>query len=221
MFVSEIGTEEPQVIAFIAQVVVNHVKDHGQADCVRGIDQTLEAVGTAIVRLHRVRRDAVITPITCAGGSCDRHDFNHGDAKLFQIRKFADGCVERAFRRKRANVEFVNHVVAQRQSAPGGVSPGEFFRIDNFGWAVDAFRQQSRHGIRHRLILINDVKVFVARAGKGLEREIAVGKLHRPIVRTLLVDQAQGDRLCRGRPDAEVAAIAGQIGAERGGGGFA
>ena len=119
MFVGEVGTKEPQIIAFIAKMVVNHIKHHGQADCMRGIDQPLETFRAAITGLHCVGRYTVITPVARAGKSCDRHDLNHGDAKFFQVRQLGDSRVECAFRRERADVEFVNHVVAQRKAAPG------------------------------------------------------------------------------------------------------
>ncbi len=144
MLGGEVRAEEAQIIAFIAKMVVDHVQHHAQADCMRGIHQTLEPVRTAITGLHGVRRNAVIAPVTRARESCNRHDLNHGDAEFFEIRQSGDSCVERAFRRERANVEFVNYVVAQRQAAPmSAVGPGKPFRIDNFCWAVHAFRQQA------------------------------------------------------------------------------
>src|SRR6185437_14235305 len=100
MLVSKIRTKEPQVISFIAKMVVNHVKNYSEANCMRCVYQPLKTFRAAITGLHCVRRNAVITPVARSGKGGDRHDFNHGDAKLFQIRKFGDGRVERAFRRE-------------------------------------------------------------------------------------------------------------------------
>ena len=112
-------------------------------------------------------------------------------------------------------------VVAQSQAAPRSVSPCESFGIDNFSGSVNAFRQEPRNRIRHWLVLVDDVKVSIARKGKGLKSEITVRRLHGPVARTMLVYQAQGDGFCRRRPDAKITAIAGKVGAERGSHGVA
>ena len=86
---------------------------------------------------------------------------------------------------------------------------------------MNAFRQEPRNGIRHRLVLVDDVKILVAGAGKGLESEIIVRRLHGPVARSVFIEQAQGDGFCRRRPDAKITAIAGEVGAERGSHGVA
>ena len=221
MFVGEVRAEEPQIISFIAKMVVNHVKHYSQADCMRGIDQSLETFRSAITCLHCVGRDAIITPVARAGKSRDGHDFNYGDAKFLQVRQLGNGGIERSFRRKRANMEFVDYVVAQWKAAPGGVSPRKAFWIDDLSWAVNTFRQQPRYGIRNRFVLVDDVKIFVARTGKCLKSEEAIRGLHWPAVSALIVDQTERHALGRRRPDTEVAAIAGEIGAESFGRGVA
>src|SRR5262249_45212842 len=50
----EIGTEKAEIISFIAEVVVDHVKDDAQAGLMRGVDQALEPIGAAIAGLHSV-----------------------------------------------------------------------------------------------------------------------------------------------------------------------
>ncbi len=61
--VGEIGPEVARVIPLGAQVVVNHVQDHGQSAAMGGVDQALQRPGPAIAVLHGIRKDGVVTPV--------------------------------------------------------------------------------------------------------------------------------------------------------------
>ena len=77
--------EEPlgvlaQVIAVGAEVVVDHIEDHGQTVAVGTVDQLLELLGSAVGSVGRIGQHAVIAPIAFAGKLRQRHQFNRGDA---------------------------------------------------------------------------------------------------------------------------------------------
>src|SRR5437660_562488 len=59
----KIWSEQVKVIAFIAEVVINHVEQHPETLGMRGIHQTPQSLRAAIAGLHRVRRYAVISPV--------------------------------------------------------------------------------------------------------------------------------------------------------------
>src|SRR6267142_5822745 len=57
--VGEIGTETVQVVSSGSQVVVNNVKNNGQAARMAGVNQTLEIVRLTVSIMRRIKVDAV------------------------------------------------------------------------------------------------------------------------------------------------------------------
>ena len=84
----------------------------------RGIHQPLKTVRAAITGLHRVRRNAVITPVARAGKSSNWHDFNRGNANIMEIWKPGNNAFERSFGCECCGVELVNYEVLERDARP-------------------------------------------------------------------------------------------------------
>ena len=61
--VGEIGAEIPEVVSFRAEMVVDHVQDHGQSLLVAGVDQPLQTLGAAVGVLDGKGIDAVVAPV--------------------------------------------------------------------------------------------------------------------------------------------------------------
>ena len=139
----EVRTEVAQVIAFRAEMVVNHIENHRQPAAMRGIDESFECLGATVAGLHGVGRHAVISPIAHARESRHRHHLDHRNPQLLQVFEPGNGAVERAFRRKSPNMQFVNDVIAERKPAPSFVAPVECRRINDLGRAVHTFGQKA------------------------------------------------------------------------------
>ncbi len=109
-----------------AHVVVDDIEDHSQPRRVGGGDEAGEALGTAIGGMGRRGVDTVVTPAVVAGEGGDRHDLDRRDAKLAELAQPRDGPLERARGGKRADVELVDHEIAQGDAgeAVGGVAQG-------------------------------------------------------------------------------------------------
>ena len=114
MSVGETGSKFGKIISFGAEVVVDHVQHDRESVLVAGIDQLLQAGGTAIGRLRRVEAGAVVSPISISRDLRDRHDFNRGDAEIAKIGESRNDAFECPFRGKRAGVEFVDDEIFER-----------------------------------------------------------------------------------------------------------
>ena len=62
MAIGEIRREAPEIISRRPEMVINNVKDHGQAARVAGIHQVFEIIGRPIGVMRRIKIDPVITP---------------------------------------------------------------------------------------------------------------------------------------------------------------
>ncbi len=86
---SEIVAVLAQIIVDVAEVVVDHVENHAQADRVRLIDEPAKIVRLPIQPRGREHAHAVVTPTEAAGKIGHRQHFNRGDADPLQLRQFA------------------------------------------------------------------------------------------------------------------------------------
>ena len=74
-----------QIIAVRAEVVVDDVEKHHQAEAVRGVDQRSSVLRAAVRGVGRVRQHAVIAPVARAGKIVERHQFDGGHAELREL----------------------------------------------------------------------------------------------------------------------------------------
>ena len=77
----EIRAVSRQVVAFRAQVVVNHVQDHGQAPLMAGVDQPFETFGPPVTVLHRERINPVVAPVAPSRKLGHRHQLQGCEAQ--------------------------------------------------------------------------------------------------------------------------------------------
>ena len=125
MGIGEAGRELGKIVAFRTEVVVDHVHHDGEPLLMAGVDKFLQAVGTAVGRLRRVKAGAVVSPVSISGKFCDRHDFNRGNAEIAKIREAGNDAFKRALGRERAGVEFVDDEIFERYAAPALIRPDE------------------------------------------------------------------------------------------------
>ena len=80
VLVGEVGRSEwLQVVSVRPQVVVNHIKDHPDADCVGDVDEMAEVVRRAVQSGRREQVDAIVPPAECTGELGHGHHFQAGD----------------------------------------------------------------------------------------------------------------------------------------------
>ena len=128
-------------------MVVDDVEDDREAQRMRAVDEALERVVIAVHVIGREQLHAVVAPVPAARALRHRHDFEHRDAELAQVRELFDRGVERAGRRERADVHLVDHLAVQPRAAPLRVAPFEGAGIDDQRRAVHALRLKARAGI--------------------------------------------------------------------------
>ena len=168
---------------------------------VRGIDQRLQLVRRAVGGIGRIRQHAVIAPVALTREIVDRHQFDRGDAECRQPRKLPRHTAEAA---EDSGMEFVQHGLAPRPSAPGGVAPRVAARIDHDAWIVHVVRLRPRRGIRAPAFRPPDDSDTAFRPGtaRSLSNhpsgERVIGRIGPPSTR-----HAHG--LLRGRPQAKLA----------------
>ena len=83
----ELRCEFAEVVAVGAEMIVDHVQDHAQAERMRAIDEAAKVVGRSIDMRGREPLDAVITPAESARKFGHRHHFQNGDAGFGQMRQ--------------------------------------------------------------------------------------------------------------------------------------
>ena len=81
----EVGAELAGVVAHRAEVVVDNVDEDCDASLMAGVDEALQAVGTAVRLVHGEELDAVVAPAELARKRCDRHQLNVRDAELREV----------------------------------------------------------------------------------------------------------------------------------------
>ena len=84
-----------EVVAIGAEMIVDHVQDHAQAERVRSIDEAPKVVGRSIDMRGREPLDAIVAPAEPAGKFGDRHHFQNRDAGFGQMRQLGQGAATR------------------------------------------------------------------------------------------------------------------------------
>src|SRR5262252_2112405 len=121
----KIRAKTAQIISFGAKVVVYYIQHHGQTTLMTGINQPFEPLWPAIRGLRGKRIDAVVAPVTATRELRDRHDFNRADPNVLEFVQVWDDGIERSFRGKRADVEFIEKVRLQGDARPVLILPGK------------------------------------------------------------------------------------------------
>ncbi len=159
----EIGAELGEVVTRRSEVVVHHVDHDAESVVVARVDETLEAVGTAVRVVRCEQVDSVVTPSAVAGEFDDGEQLDRVDAERHQVIEALDHRVERAARSERAHVQLVQHRTAQRHAAPRVVAPRERVVVDHLRQRVDSLRLVRGPGIGARGAAVDGEAVALAR----------------------------------------------------------
>ena len=121
----ELRRDRSQKGAFRSKVVVDHVEKHHQsAGMGGGIDQRLQLLRPAVGGIRRIEEHTVISPVPPTREVADRHDFDRGDAKLNQMVELGEGSPEGPFRRKGADMHFIEDSLFPGTAPPFEIRPG-------------------------------------------------------------------------------------------------
>ncbi len=161
------GTEARQVIAVGAEVVVDDVQQHGQAEAVGRVHQPAQIVGRAVAARRREGRDPVIAPVAVAGKIGHGHQLDGRHPERAQGAETLTRRREGAGRGEGADVQLVDDEVSQRPAGPVRVGPSIRGRCDHHRRTVDAIGLPARGRIRERPVAIQPVAVTRARRDVG------------------------------------------------------
>src|ERR1051326_7564237 len=162
-----------EIAAVGAEVVVDDVEEHAEAESVRGVDEGAEIVGRAVEPRRRPEVDAVVAPTEAAGEVVDGHDFEQRHAGVFQQRQFLDGRAECALSSERADVHFVDDGIAYVDT----LVPPRIRRIDDHRRPMRPLGLKARCGVGKGVAA--ETK-FVERAG-ARSRALRRRRRRRPI----------------------------------------
>src|SRR5262249_46273361 len=121
-------------------MVVNHVENYADVERVSPIDKRTHVVWRAVQLRRGEPMHAVVSPAKLARKRGHRHYLNERDADLAQVRKLFDRRSPSAFRRKRANMQFINYLPWHLHALPALIAPRKFPMIDHLRWPVNAQR---------------------------------------------------------------------------------
>jgi len=158
----EVGAKGREVISVRPEVVINHIKDHGHAMVVTGIDEPFETRGPSVRILHGERIDTVIAPVSIPGELGHWHELDRGDSKLLESREVGNNRVKGACGGERPNVKLVYDEVFERKAKPTTVRPFEL-RLCHLRWAMNPLRLKMRGRIWTLLIVLQTIEVEAAR----------------------------------------------------------
>ena len=168
-----LGEERPEGLerlhAARADVVVDDVEDDAQARAVGGVDEARQAVRAAVGRVRGREVDAVVAPAVVAGELGDRHELDVGDAQLGQRRQPRRGGLEGPLGGEGADVQLVEHGVAQRRGAEAAVGPRERARVDHARGPAQPVGLPARGGVGEALAVEHE-PVVVAGAARAPAR---------------------------------------------------
>ncbi len=160
----EVGAEQGEVVPARAEVVVDHVEDHGQIAGVAGVDEALQAVRAAVRLVHGVPGDAVVAPVPDPVHPVHRQDLDMRDAEVDEVVQPLDRGVERAVRSEGADVQLVEHRAGQVAPRPVGVLPPVVQVVVEPRHPVDPVRLPARPGVGQDRLPVVDEEA-VGRAG--------------------------------------------------------
>ena len=209
--VGEVGPEIPQVVAFRAQVVVDHVQQHGQTPAMAGVHQPFQPLGSAIALLHRKGINAVVAPVTAARKLGHRHDFHRGEAQLLEVVQMGDNRVKGAGGGEGAHVQLIDDKIFQGQAEPALVFPGKV-GVRHLGGPVHVFRLMPGGRVGTFCLPVETVEITAARPDAVHPPVmIAPGPRGQRHV-TVAGSQQMHLNLCRpGRPDQKMALFIAQV----------
>ncbi len=134
-----------------------------------GVDERAQVVRLAVGAGGRVEHHAVVTPVPAAGKIRQRHELDGRDAEFLQVVELVDGGEERAFRRERADMQFVDHQIVSARPAVGcRRAATRTRRRHDLRRTVDTLGLEARErvGERFAFVAVEPEFVEVARAAR-------------------------------------------------------
>ena len=119
-------------LAHSAQMIVNDIENHSEADAMGFIDEMAKAVRPAVQVTWSEQVRAVVAPPEAARKLSDGHEFDRSKTEVREFSEFAAGSVPSARLSEGADVHFVERLPGDRDAAPARIAPGEVVRIDDF-----------------------------------------------------------------------------------------
>ena len=168
--VGEVRAEPAQVIPLRAEVVVDHVQEHGEAPGVAGVHQAFEPVGTAVGLVGSEEVHPVVAPAAGSGEPVHRHQPEVGDPQVLQVIQARRDPVERPLRRERPHVEFVHRGPGEGFGYEPRVGPGERRVIHRLRGTVDSAGLARGAGIGKRRPPVEREGVFGSGRDGGRRR---------------------------------------------------
>ena len=203
-----------QVVPVGAEVVVDDVEEHHQAEAVGGVDQRLQRVGRAVGGVRGVVEHAVVAP-AAVPRTGHRHQLDGGEAGGGEVRQAGARGVEGAFRGEGADVDLGDHRLVPGAAVPGD-RPAVGGGVDEAGEAVDGAGLGAGGGVGNEGAVGEDEGVGVAGNGGdgGLVPAIVCG-----VQGVVAAGEAELQGRGGGGPEAEVGAGVGEEGRAPGEGG--
>jgi hypothetical protein len=177
VLVGEVGRRKlAQIVARRPEMIRDHVEDHAEARRMGGIDEAPEVVRRAIQVRWGKHVHAVVAPPEAPVELGDRHDLEARDPEVGERFQFVDRGGPCSGRRERADMQLVEHLIPEHDTAPGLVAPAVRRWIDDLRWTVRAERLEPRCGIRKQaLAAIQSKAIAIADRRRHTPAEVAVG----------------------------------------------
>jgi hypothetical protein len=148
-----------KIVSGWAEVIVDHIEEHHEAQLVRPLDETLEILRAAIGCVRGIRQDAVIAPVPPARELADRHEFDRGHAQVPVTVELVHQARIGPLRRSRADVNFAEDCFFPWPALPGHIGPFVGLRIDHEAEVVNVVGLKAGRGIGHDEIAVDLVTV--------------------------------------------------------------
>jgi hypothetical protein len=126
-----VGAERVRICAVGAEVVVDHVEQHGQSVPMGGVNQRSKIIGCSVTARRCKQCNAVVPPVVVAGKVADGHDLDGRYPEVCERLELAHGGAERALRCKGADVELIDGQVVEGRRRPCAVRPPVLRRVDD------------------------------------------------------------------------------------------
>jgi hypothetical protein len=128
---------------------------------VAGVHQPLQGPRAAVGVVHGVGEHAVVPPVSGPGELGKGHQLHRGDAQRHQVGQAVGHAVEGAVGREGADVQLVEHAVAQRRAGEPGVAPAVAAGVEAGGRAVHAVGLPARGRVGQGIAPVEDHLVAV------------------------------------------------------------
>src|SRR3954447_20469754 len=112
------------------------------------VDERTQIVRRTVEMGGREQVDPVVAPTEPSVELRDGHQLDYRDSDVPQLGKLAGGGGPRAFRRKGAGVQLVDHLPFDADALPRAIGPLKIPRVDDHRRPMRSFRLKTRRRVR-------------------------------------------------------------------------